>query len=283
MKKYFFVLSLIIILSLQIPIGCSDVILDWTLSSTFEVGNVNYTLNQSMTFTTLDIQPSYIQFDNIKFEIDSPNLTNITIVYIHNSIQTTGNDILLLAFIANTTAGDVWFNITGFRNNQEYVIKRNNTLFDETTSNAVGTVSFSNNEWSQKQFSIYTSTINLPASSSGGGHVPINIKILDNEGNPVAFHYVYLYQYGYLKDRAVTNLEGIAEFVVLPGTYTVQTMLDGELREITFDVDIENGKNQILSFVHAPYPQFRLDSTEFFIIVAVIVFIVFLKKITTKK
>ena len=144
-----------------------------------------------------------------------------------------------------------------------------------------------NGGWDNDTFSFTTLAIDIPGGSSGGGYVPINIKILDGEGNPVAFHYLYLYQDGCLKDRAVTNQEGLVDFIVLPGTYIVQAMLDGELRELTIVVEPDSENNHVLSFFNAPYPQFRLDSTEFliffFIIVAVIVFIVCLKKITTKK
>ncbi|GAG89927.1 unnamed protein product, partial [marine sediment metagenome] len=127
------------------------------------LGNAYFTTNRTLNFSQIILNDSYVQFNDTAFYVASPNRTNISIDYINESASASNLDDFLLGFYANTTAGTVYFNISGFDSTKKYSITRDGTLISTTDADDGGFVNFTNAVWSEKQFNM------SDAGAKGGG------------------------------------------------------------------------------------------------------------------
>jgi len=121
------------------------------------VGNENYTFTAGgMTFSQvmLNESGSWIKFNNTDFNITSSNPINITLSYLNDNFATATSGDTVLSFSANTTAGTVWFNLTGFKASTTYTLYRDSVAITTYNSNSEGNLSFSNAVWSSHDFDI---------------------------------------------------------------------------------------------------------------------------------
>ena len=116
-------------------------------------GNTTITFD-SFTFTYLEFNESYLQIDNLIFDIDCNNTAlNMTFVYINPRIEWANERDLILEFTANCST-TVVFNISGLKANVLYEISRDNNPITNLTANEYGNISFSNSIWSNRTFRI---------------------------------------------------------------------------------------------------------------------------------
>jgi len=120
--------------------------------------------------------PTDITFNNTcLFNVSAPNPTNITIIQLSSQ---------QIRFYANTTTGNVYFNITGLQNNKQYRIDRNGTTLTTRTTDNTGTIRFNNNAWSQRYFEIYSlaeAEEETPPSSNRGADEKPETKAISND------------------------------------------------------------------------------------------------------
>jgi len=152
MKKLLLVLLSTFLVVLLSPSALAIII---TPDMQFVVGNETYKVNATMVFSQIIIDSTYIVFNTTGFYVVSSNSITITLVYIRNNIAGATNGEKVLDFYAATTAGTVWFNISGFPATNNYTIKRNGNPIATSTANASGYIHFSNNVWSTQRFQIY--------------------------------------------------------------------------------------------------------------------------------
>ena len=69
----------------------------------YTVGNEDYSVNQTMNFSQIIINATWIKFNDTDFNITSPNAINITLVYIHSNALIANDGDKVLEFYANTT------------------------------------------------------------------------------------------------------------------------------------------------------------------------------------
>jgi hypothetical protein len=117
----------------------------------FVVGNETYKVNATMVFSQIVIDSSYIIFNSTGFFVSSPNSITITLVYISNHIGSAINGEKVLDFYATTSSGTVSFDLSGFRSNYNYTVKRGGTTIATSTANASGYIHYSNNVWGSNQ------------------------------------------------------------------------------------------------------------------------------------
>ena len=156
---------LVIVLSMVIPfISISGEALQLDPSIIIQIGtNQNYTTSHLMTFSQVD--DAIPLYNTTEFHISSAHGVNISLIYLASNVLTTTDGAVLLAFNATVTSGNVYFNITGFRHNDDYDIYIDNVFNETITSSISGTASFNYNSWSTHEFELrYT---------GGGGYVPI--------------------------------------------------------------------------------------------------------------
>jgi hypothetical protein len=151
MKKILLVVGSISLLGLSLIV--SAVIIDPSMQ--FVVENETYTVNSTMVFDEITVSDTYIIFNETGFYISSPNSITIKLVYVNDAITDAVNGELILDFYAITTSGTVWFNISGFTVNHEYLVKRNGTNIATSTANLSGFISYSNAVLNTKRFQIY--------------------------------------------------------------------------------------------------------------------------------
>ena len=128
----------------------------------FVVENETYSVYQTMEFSSITIDSTYIIFNETGFYLDSENNILISLVFLKEDIDSAIDGDKILEFYADTTSGNVWFNISGFILSTNYTVYRDGDSIYNCTANSSGFISFTNNIWSSHLFSIF---------QSGGGFV----------------------------------------------------------------------------------------------------------------
>lgn len=145
------------------------------------VGNVQYNTTHPMEFSNLIVDDTYLILNTSRFCITSSNNINISLNFLDCCMICSEVGRKLIEFYANTSSGNVFFNISGFENSLNYSIYRDNTLYANVTSNATGYVSFNNSLWGKTyKFTINCSTLILqiynPSPSDLATNVNYNIN-----------------------------------------------------------------------------------------------------------
>jgi len=153
MKKGILLISIILVLCTFIPATTSVLISPGTY---FTAGTGNYTVGHQMNFSQIKINANWIAFNITHFNISSANTVYVVLYDLDDDPLTALVNEYVLNFSAATTAGNVWFNLSGFRANANYTIYRNGTFLMHNKSNATGCIQFSNSAWTTKNFSIRT-------------------------------------------------------------------------------------------------------------------------------
>ena len=120
----------------------------------FIVENETYVVQTSMDFNSITISETYIVFNTTGFHISSPNNIRITLVSLHGDITGADNGEKVVAFYAETFNGEVWFSLSGFPPNNEYVVNRDGDPISYPTANNSGFITYSNSDWSIQLFEI---------------------------------------------------------------------------------------------------------------------------------
>ena len=120
----------------------------------FSVGNETYTVYQTMNFESITIASSYIIFNDTGFYVSSGNDIIITLVYINDDTAGADDGEKILEFYADTTAGSVVFDLSGFPAGNDYVVKRSGSSISTPTANGSGFISFTNDIWGNQLFEI---------------------------------------------------------------------------------------------------------------------------------
>ena len=120
----------------------------------FEVGNENYSLSNVMTFDEIKGNSDWIKFDYIYFNISSANSINLSLSYLNSNVDGCDCGEKIVEFTANTTAGTVYFNLSGFSNGEYYDVLRDDIFYTRCVANASGGIYFSNSVWSDHTFSV---------------------------------------------------------------------------------------------------------------------------------
>jgi len=150
----FFILSSTNVINAEVTIDTN---------TSYTVGNINYTVNDTTRiFNQIIIDDNYIVFNNTGFNVTSVNPITIYIDYIDDDIIHANNNDLILEFVANTNAGTVTFNINGMKNLQQYTVRRDGTSIATPTSNISGSLTFTNNAWSNHTFTIFQGATTTP-------------------------------------------------------------------------------------------------------------------------
>jgi hypothetical protein len=146
----------IMLVSVILAIFISSKISAVTINPGFEfvVGNETYTVQQTMDFSIIIIDSTYIIFNDTGFYLTAPNDITITLVYINDDIAGAGDGDKVVEFNADTSGGNVLFDLSGFTASTDYIVKRNGTQIANPTANGSGYISFSNNIWSSHSFEI---------------------------------------------------------------------------------------------------------------------------------
>ena len=127
-----------------------------------------------MNFGSVIISDSYVVFNNTGFYISSGNDIAITLVYINNDIAGAGDGEKILEFYADTTAGSVVFDLSGFPAGNDYEVKRNGSSIATPTADGTGFISFNNSVWSIHLFEIFQD------GEGPGDSVPPTISDMSN-------------------------------------------------------------------------------------------------------
>lgn len=129
---------------------------DFTSAGTYyhsSGNNAYFAVDHVMTFSQVVVDSTYVEFNDTKFNISSPNRINISLNYIKPVMNgTTGT--VIIGFYANTTTGNARFNISGLTSGIGYKIYKNNATFKNATANSTGWIYFTNSVWSTPYFSI---------------------------------------------------------------------------------------------------------------------------------
>ncbi|MBE3122105.1 MAG: hypothetical protein IMZ58_07870 [Thermoplasmata archaeon] len=146
---FLFVLSSILIPALII--NPPAIPRDFTSAGTYyhsSGNNAYFAVDHTMTFSQVVVDSTYVEFNNTKFNVSSPNRINISLNYI-NSTMTAG---LLASFYAVTPTGTAHFNISGFSPAATYRVYRENVSVRNATANATGYIYFNNGTLSTYKF-----------------------------------------------------------------------------------------------------------------------------------
>ena len=146
-KISFIILMLILVLQVK------SVNIDTDIQ--FIVDNETYTVYESMDFSSITIDSSYIVYNSTGFYITSENDIDITLVYLKDDIASSIDGDKILEFYASTISGDVWFNISGFSEGIVYTVYRSGIAIQNSSANSSGFISFTNNLWSSHLFTIF--------------------------------------------------------------------------------------------------------------------------------
>jgi len=122
----------------------------------FNCDNENYTMNPSVasSVNSVYISDSWIRFNNTDFNVTSSNQINLTVSYLNSNIPGASSGDTVLSFSAESSGGLVYFNLSGFDENQSYAVYRDGSNIQGLTSNADGEISFTNTVWSDHDFDI---------------------------------------------------------------------------------------------------------------------------------
>lgn len=150
-KKLSLWLALVFLLSVAVSVQAVRIDPDVQ----FVVGNETYTVNQTMEFSSITIDSSYIVFNDTGFYVTSDLDVDITLVHINDDITGTSNGERVLDFYASTTGGNVWFNISGFVVGRSYMVNRSGSSIATPTANSSGFISFCSDVWSTHRFEIF--------------------------------------------------------------------------------------------------------------------------------
>jgi len=148
------VLSSIMIADIIINSNLSD--RDFTSGGIFyhnSGDNAYFATNDSMSFSQIHLSENYVEFNNSKFNISSPNRVNITLVDINESLSGAVGD-TFIKFYANTSSGNVYFNISGFTNNQNISVYRDSIVYTNVSANSSGWISFNDSTWSEHLYDL---------------------------------------------------------------------------------------------------------------------------------
>jgi len=121
----------------------------------FIVGNETYTVQQTMYFSRIIIDDTYIVFNYTGFYVSSGNAITITLVNIIDDFYYAGDGEKVLEFYASTSSGTVTFSISGFYPGLDYIVKRSGSTIASVTANSSGYIYFENSLWSTRLFEIY--------------------------------------------------------------------------------------------------------------------------------
>ena len=75
-------------------------------------GTAYFCANQTLHLSVIELNSSYVKFNETKFMIDSPNRVNLSLDYMTENISTESEGFDILRFYANTSLGLVYFNLT---------------------------------------------------------------------------------------------------------------------------------------------------------------------------
>lgn len=120
----------------------------------YSTSNELYAVNQSMDFSEISIASDYVQFNDTAFYVTSGNDINITIDYMRESMEGEGYGDKVLGFYANTSSGNVFFNISGFHSGSRYNVSRGGTQIYSSVVNSTTYIRFNNSVWSEQYFNV---------------------------------------------------------------------------------------------------------------------------------
>jgi len=95
-------------------------------------GNAYFATAQVLNFSQIVLDADYVQFNDTRFYITSPNRINISLSYLIANMSQPANGTLVCDFYANTTTGNVWFNITSYLAFGNYLVERDAALLKMT-------------------------------------------------------------------------------------------------------------------------------------------------------
>jgi len=116
--------------------------------------NIRFGFINRMDFEYVSVRYDSVVFNTTGFYIDAPNDINITMEYLNASIAGANIGDTLLQFDANTTIGNVYFNISGFASGSNYTVLQNFTTYGNYTANSTGFISFNISDWSTTNYTI---------------------------------------------------------------------------------------------------------------------------------
>lgn len=143
----------IIFLILGVSLVVSAIVIDPSMQ--FIVENETYMVNATMVFYQIIISDTYIVFNDTGFYVSSPNSITIKLVFIKDNIPSAVNGEKVLDFYTIATGGNVWFNLSGFPVNNQYLIKRNGVNYATTTASTAGFISFSSVVSGNQRFQVF--------------------------------------------------------------------------------------------------------------------------------
>jgi len=174
MKKGYW---LIILICIQLTISYSTVAFSFTPDIIIQSGNEKYNMSATLPFSSITSSPTSVIFNSTGFYVAATNDINISIVYINNDITNAITGESVLEFNASTSAGSVYFNISGFKSGTQYNVIRNGAEIATPTSNSTGYITFTNNVWSGQEIEIITY---IPTSSSAASGAMNWTYIMEN-------------------------------------------------------------------------------------------------------
>jgi len=122
----------------------------------FHVENEQYNVSHTMPFSRIIVSNGYIQFNTTRFKITAPNFIYITLHFINASITGANESDLLINFTADTSGGNVYFNLSGFVPQSNYTIQREYVNYTTVQANSSGWISWNNSLWdTPKNFGVY--------------------------------------------------------------------------------------------------------------------------------
>jgi len=233
-------------------------------TTTFQInGNVNISFpSTGLTIESYNHAGSWLQIDDIDFNITSSNPINITLYSINSQTS--------VRFKATTTSGLVYFNISGLNASTNYNVFRDNVLRHTLTSNASGGISFSYNAWSEHEFEItqadrqikvtYTYTA-MQNTVDWDGIIIVAAIIMCLF---VTFMFLMALRNGSVSPMMfgliiVMVVAVVALFVVLQvGTFMNDTISEGFDVTETFNVE-STGTDQVFTLRHYPVPPITVE------------------------
>jgi hypothetical protein len=152
----FAICFLFITSSIAIVVNPPVIVRDFTSAGTYyhSSGNLAYfAVDHVMTFTQVVVDSTYVEFNNTKFNISSPNRINISLSYLGTTMNGSSGT-TIISFYAQTTAGNARFNISGLTSSRTYTIYKNNATMVNATANSTGWIYFTNSVWTTAYFNI---------------------------------------------------------------------------------------------------------------------------------
>jgi len=170
-------LTVMFVFSLFVVTVSADII--WYTDEYILVGDVNYTVNQTMNFSYREHTSVYLLLNSSYYNLTSEYPANITLTYLCPDISVTVYDELVLGFYVNST-GNVWCNISGFTNGVSYIVNMNRDFHSDVVADASGVIFFEEGSCSSNPlFEVYNNESATWYYSSFGGSVTV-----DSPANP---------------------------------------------------------------------------------------------------